>query len=40
VQDVNELVREFKQMQRLMQQLGKGKGRGGFPRIPGIPGLG
>jgi signal recognition particle subunit SRP54 len=40
VQDVNELVREFKQMQRLMQQLGKGKGRGGLPRIPGFPGLG
>ncbi len=40
VQDVNELVREFKQMQKLMQQLGKGKGRGGFPRIPGLPGLG
>ncbi len=40
VQDVNELIREFKQMQRLMQQLGKGKGRGGFPRIPGFPGIG
>ncbi|MGB8645707.1 MAG: signal recognition particle protein [Anaerolineae bacterium] len=40
VQDVNELMREFKQMQKLMQQLGKGKGRGGLPRIPGFPGLG
>ncbi len=40
VQDVNELIREFKQMQRLMQQLGKGKGRGGVPRIPGFPGIG
>ncbi len=40
VQDVNELMREFKQMQKLMQQLGKGKGRGGFPRIPGFPGIG
>ncbi len=40
VQEVNELVRQFKQMQKLMQQLGRGKGRGGFPRIPGIPGLG
>ncbi len=39
VQDVNELVREFKQMQRMMQQLGRGKGRG-LPRFPGFPGLG
>jgi len=39
VQDVNELMREFKQMQKLMQQLGRGgKGRG-LPRIPGFPGL-
>lgn len=42
VQDVNELMREFKQMQKMMQQLGRaGKGgRGGMPRIPGFPGLG
>ena len=42
VQDVNELMREFKQMQKMMQQLGRaGKGgRGGLPRIPGFPGLG
>ena len=40
VQEVNDLMRQFKQMQRLMQQLGKGKGRGGMPRIPGFPGLG
>lgn len=39
VQDVNELMREFKQMRKLMQQLGRGgKGRG-LPRIPGFPGL-
>ena len=35
VQDVNELMREFKQMQKMMQQLG----RGGLPRIPGFPGM-
>jgi signal recognition particle subunit SRP54 len=40
VQEVNDLMHQFKQMQRLMQQLGKGKGRGGLPRIPGFPSLG
>lgn len=40
VQEVNDLMRQFKQMQKLMQQLGKGKGRGGLPRIPGFPGFG
>lgn len=42
VQDVNELMREFKQMQKMMQQLGRmGKGgRGGMPKLPGFPGLG
>lgn len=40
VQDVNELMREFKQMQKMMQQLGRGgKGGRGFPRIPGLPGM-
>lgn len=40
VQDVNELMREFKQMQKMMQQLGRGgKGGRGLPRIPGFPGL-
>jgi signal recognition particle subunit SRP54 len=39
VQDVNELIREFKQMQKLMQQLGRGGKRGMLPRIPGFPGL-
>lgn len=39
VQDVNELMREFKQMQKLMQQLRGGKGGRGLPRIPGFPGL-
>ena len=38
VQDVNELMREFKQMQKLMQQMKSGKGRG-LPRIPGFPGM-
>jgi signal recognition particle subunit SRP54 len=41
VQDVNELMREFKQMQKMMQQLGRGgKGGRGLPRLPGFPGLG
>jgi signal recognition particle subunit SRP54 len=41
VQDVNELMREFKQMQKLMQQMGRGgKGGRGLPRLPGFPGLG
>jgi signal recognition particle subunit SRP54 len=40
VQDVNELMREFKQMQKMMQQLGRaGKGGRGLPRLPGFPGL-
>ena len=39
VQDVNELMREFKQMQKMMQQLKSGKGRG-LPRFPGFPGFG
>ena len=40
VQDVNELMREFKQMQKMMQQLGRaGKGGRGMPRLPGFPGL-
>jgi len=40
VQDVNELMREFKQMQKMMQQFGKaGKGGRGMPRIPGFPGM-
>lgn len=38
VQDVNELMREFKQMQKLMQQMKSGKGRG-LPRLPGFPGF-
>jgi signal recognition particle subunit SRP54 len=40
VQDVNELMREFKQMQKMMQQLGRaGKGGRGLPRLPGLPGF-
>ena len=34
VQDVNALLKQFKQMQRLMQQIGKGR----MPRIPGMTG--
>ncbi len=36
VQEVNQLVSQFKQMQRMMQQLKSGKGRGIFPGIPGL----
>ncbi len=32
VQDINTLIRQFRQMQRMMQQIGKG-------RLPNIPGL-
>ena len=34
VQDVNALLKQFRQMQRLMQQIGKGR----LPRIPGLSG--
>ncbi len=33
VQDVNQLVNQFKQMQKLMQQFKSGKGRGMFPGL-------
>ncbi len=36
VQEVNELVSQFKQMKRMMQQLKSGKGRGIFPGFPGL----
>ncbi len=36
VQEVNQLVSQFKQMQRMMQQLKSGKGRGLFPGFPGL----
>ncbi len=36
VQEVNQLVSQFKQMQRMMQQLKSGRGRGLFPVIPGF----
>ncbi len=36
VQEVNQLVSQFKQMQRMMQQLKSGKGRGMFPGFPGL----
>jgi signal recognition particle subunit SRP54 len=36
VQEVNQLVSQFKQMQRMMQQMKSGKGRGMFPGIPGL----
>ncbi len=36
VQEVNQLVKQFSQMQRMMQQLKSGKGRGIFPGFPGL----
>ncbi|MBI5649194.1 MAG: signal recognition particle protein [Chloroflexi bacterium] len=36
VQEVNQLVSQFKQMQRMMAQLKSGKGRGMFPGFPGL----
>jgi signal recognition particle subunit SRP54 len=36
VQEVNQLVNQFKQMQRMVQQLKSGRGRGMFPGIPGL----
>lgn len=36
VEEVNQLVKQFKQMQRMMQQLKSGKGRGIFPGFPGL----
>ena len=38
VQEVNQLMSQFKQMQRMMQQFKSGKGRG--INFPGFPGLG
>jgi signal recognition particle subunit SRP54 len=34
-QDVQKLVKQFKEMQKMMAQMGKG---GGMPRIPGLSG--
>jgi signal recognition particle subunit SRP54 len=34
VRDVNDVLRQFRDMQKLMSQIGKGR----FPRIPGFPG--
>jgi signal recognition particle subunit SRP54 len=34
-QDVQRLVKQFGEMQKMMKQMGKG---GGMPRIPGVPG--
>ncbi len=36
VQEVNQLMSQFKQMQRMMQQRKRGKGRGMFPGFPGL----
>jgi len=36
VQEVNQLVSQFKQMQRMMQQLKSAKPRGIFPGLPGL----
>ncbi|NOZ05905.1 MAG: signal recognition particle protein [Chloroflexi bacterium] len=37
VQEVNELLSQFRQMQRMMKNLGKMGGRGGGFQIPGLP---
>ena len=34
-QDVQKLIKQFGQMQKMMRQMGKG---GGMPRVPGLPG--
>ncbi|MFW5730149.1 MAG: signal recognition particle protein [Desulfonatronovibrionaceae bacterium] len=40
VQDVNQLLTNFEQMQKMMQKMtGKGKGQG-MPGMPGMPGIG
>ncbi|MDQ7026606.1 MAG: signal recognition particle protein [Anaerolineae bacterium] len=36
VKDVNDLIKQYRQMQKMMDQLRKGK----FPKIPGMPNLG
>ncbi len=36
VQEVNQLISQFKQMQRMMQQFKSGKSRGIFPGFPGL----
>jgi len=36
VQEVNQLAGQFKQMQRVMQQLKSGRTRGILPNIPGL----
>jgi signal recognition particle subunit SRP54 len=36
VQEVNQLISQFKQMHRMMQALKSGKGRGIFPGFPGL----
>lgn len=35
VRDINELLKQFRQMQTMMEQLRKGR----FPKIPGFPGM-
>ena len=41
VQDINELLSQFKQIKRMMKQFGgdggKRKGKGRFPSFPGFP---
>jgi signal recognition particle subunit SRP54 len=37
VQEVNQLMSQFRQMQKMMQMMKSGKGRGLFPGLPGLP---
>jgi signal recognition particle subunit SRP54 len=36
VQEVNRLLNQFEQMQKMMKRFGKGRMPGGFPRMPGM----
>lgn len=40
VEDVNSLLKRFDQMQKVMKHFSKGKGKKGFSKMGGLPGLG
>jgi len=39
VSDVNQLVKQFAEMRKLMKQMGSMAKSGRLPRLPGMPGL-
>jgi signal recognition particle subunit SRP54 len=39
VSDVNQLVKQFTEMRKLMKQMGSMAKSGRLPRMPGMPGL-